>query len=108
MMEKASDGRHISVPKYFRFELNVRLKYRYKNDTEELFANFNILALELLGDDLYKCWRISNRKLSPTTVINIASQMFEIIENLHKRNVIHRDIKPSNFLMGTDKSNMYV
>ncbi len=42
---------------------------------------------------------LSNAKISPKSVRNIAIELCEALEALHKNNVIHRDVKPSNIIL---------
>ena len=74
---------------------------KFKTEFDELAeTNFNILALEALGSNLTY---LSPKNVTPSvsTIINVAHQVFEILEELHTRDIIHRDIKPANFVLGT-------
>ncbi|CAD8087039.1 unnamed protein product [Paramecium sonneborni] len=61
----------------------------------------NVLVIQYLGRDLTHFMK-TFRKFSLKCVLNIAEQMINIIENIHKNKVLHRDIKPENVLVGKD------
>lgn len=60
----------------------------------------DVLAMELLGENLWKAQTRSGRRLSLPAVAHVATQMLGCIEAVHERGFIHRDIKPSNFALG--------
>ena len=39
-------------------------------------------------------------RFSLLTTYMLASQMLELVKNMHHKGLIHRDIKPANFCMG--------
>ena len=100
------------IPELYKSVFDVNLRYEtvvYDGECAlEETDDFNILAIELLGKDLSKYhdqYRyVLKKKLSPSTILNLSNQMFAVIENLHKNNIIHRDIKPCNFVMGREDS----
>ncbi len=61
--------------------------------------NFSILALNLLGVDLYHHMETLG-KFSIKTTILIGIQILEILEQIHNSGIIHRDLKPDNIIMG--------
>ena len=68
--------------------------------------NYDVLVLELLGNDLAALLKI-HKKLSLKTVAMLANQLIPLIEQIHEKNIIHRDIKPENILIGKgDKANL--
>ena len=73
--------------------------------------NFNILIMELLGKSLEDIFEniLKKKKMTLRCVCNLGIQMIEILEFIHKKNVIHRDIKPDNFLMSNgDNKYLYI
>ena len=61
---------------------------------------WSMIVLEKLGRDLESLFREKKYYFSTVKVVNLAMQMINRIEYLHKKKYIHRDIKPGNFLMG--------
>ena len=59
------------------------------------------MVIQLLGGDLASHMK-TTRKFSLKTVVQLADQLLQILENIHNRSVIHRDIKPENIIMGRD------
>lgn len=65
----------------------------------------NILVMELLGSNLDQLLHKGSGKFSLKTVIQLADQMIDRIQFVHKNDYLHRDIKPENFLMGRRHKN---
>ncbi|MCP4132037.1 MAG: AAA family ATPase [bacterium] len=47
---------------------------------------------------------LSSTILSPEEFLTLAVEITEIIENIHKRNIIHKDINPTNIIRNTEKN----
>ena len=61
------------------------------------------LVMQLLGKSLE--YRLKRQgKFSMKTILLLASQLIEIIKNMHGRGVLHRDIKPDNIILGRGKA----
>lgn len=70
------------------------------------YNEFNFLAMELLGPSLLDMFEFCKNKFTLQTVLLIAIQLIQRVQELHSKNYIHRDIKPENYLVGIeDKSN---
>lgn len=67
-------------------------------------GNHNILVLDLLGPSLEEIFTHYRRRLPLKWCLQIADQMLDRIEYLHKRSFLHRDIKPDNFVFGIPSS----
>ncbi|KAK4599039.1 hypothetical protein RGQ29_009214 [Quercus rubra] len=63
-------------------------------------GNYNVLAMDLLGENLEELLKICGNKLSLKSVLMLADQMIDRIEFVHSKSYLHRDIKPDNFIMG--------
>ena len=53
--------------------------------------------MEQLGPSLDKLFNKNGHKFSHFCVLNMAIQLIDCIEAIHKNGIIHRDIKPHNF-----------
>ncbi|CAK85816.1 unnamed protein product (macronuclear) [Paramecium tetraurelia] len=69
----------------------------------------HVLVIQHLGRDLTHYMK-TFRKFSLKCVLNVAEQMINILESLHKNKVLHRDIKPENVLVGKDddENSLYI
>jgi len=70
----------------------------------------NYIAMDLLGNNLERLFKVCEGRFSLKTVLMLASQMIDRIETLHKKNYLHRDIKPENFCVGLNEKsrNLYL
>ncbi|CAD8106789.1 unnamed protein product [Paramecium sonneborni] len=65
---------------------------------------YNILVMQMLGNDLaYHFKQLKHFTLK--TVLLIAIQLIDVLEQLHFQGVIHRDLKPENIILGQGKDN---
>lgn len=71
---------------------------------------YNILVMELLGDNLDAIFNNFNKKLNLSTVLKLGYDIINLIEHVHNSGYIHRDIKPNNFMFGINKNkyNLYI
>jgi serine/threonine protein kinase len=71
-------------------------------------GDYNVLVMDLLGQNLEELVNSCNRKFSVKTVLLIADQAISVLEYLHTKGVLHRDIKPENILLGLGKKSSFV
>ena len=72
-------------------------------------SRHNILVMELMGKSLEDIFEnLVVKKMGVRCVCNIAYQMMEIMEYIHKKHIIHRDIKPDNFVIGRGEKKKYI
>lgn len=60
----------------------------------------NVMVMDLLGESLEALYTRCGRKFSLKTILMLAIQLIDRIEQIHRCHFLHRDIKPDNFLMG--------
>lgn len=59
--------------------------------------DFNCIVIDLLGPSL-KMLRQAVSDISLDIALNVACQLINTMEHIHKRGIIYRDVKPDNFL----------
>lgn len=71
---------------------------------------FNVLVMELLGDNLDSIFNTYNKNFELCTVLKIGYEILNLIEKIHNCGFIHRDIKPNNFMFGVGekKYDLYI
>ena len=78
------------------------IPYVYYHGSE---ADFNILAMDLLGPSLQDLMVFCGNRFTLKTVLMLADQMLARVDSVHKKNFIHRDMKPENLLLDKDPNN---
>ena len=73
-------------------------------------GKYNIMIMELLGDNLEKIYNENNRNFSLKTICEISNQSISLLEYIHNKKIIHRDVKPENLLIGINnkKNTIYL
>ena len=61
---------------------------------------FNVLVMELLGENLETIFDAYNKQFQIGTVLKLGCEIINLIEKVHNCGFIHRDIKPNNFMFG--------
>lgn len=63
-------------------------------------GEYNVLVMDLLGENLQSLLEKCGGTFSVKTVIMLAEQMIKKIEYVHSKGYLHRDVKPDNFMNG--------
>lgn len=79
-------------------------KSHYFGSHEESY----VLVMSLVGPSLEAVFNRCNRKFTLKTVLQLADQILQRLDELHSKKIIHRDIKPDNFAMGLDHESSIV
>ncbi|KYC43102.1 serine/threonine protein kinase [Scytonema hofmannii PCC 7110] len=85
--------RHLGVPQVdtcFCFSLKDRCK------------QLHCLVMEKIPGQNLAHWLEENRKLSEESAIDWLLQLVQLLEKIHKEQILHRDIKPSNIMLRPD------
>ncbi len=92
-----------------RFELEAKIAARIKSDhvVESIASGVDAasgtpwLAMELLeGQDL-AAYVQKKRRVPPSEVLEIFSQLCHALGEAHKQGIVHRDLKPANIFLAT-------
>ena len=59
--------------------------------------------MDLLGPSLKDLFEFCEKKFNINTIMWLATQMIQRIQQMHEHEYLHRDIKPENFLIGSSK-----
>ena len=59
--------------------------------------------MDLLGPSLKDLFEFCEKKFNINTIMWLATQMIQRIQQRHEHEYLHRDIKPENFLIGSSK-----
>ena len=78
----------------------VGIPYVFYYGTE---GDYNVLIMELLGQNLDELASYCGGKFSIKTTLTIAVQALSRIKQIHENYIIHRDIKPDNLAPGLGK-----
>jgi predicted Ser/Thr protein kinase len=89
----------------FLREARTMAKLRHQHaamifDAGNLADGRHFIIMEFVeGENLSQCLAREGR-LSPTRVVQIATQICDVLEEAHNLGIIHRDLKPSNIMLG--------
>jgi serine/threonine protein kinase len=93
------------VAERFLREARTMAKLRHPHaamifDAGSLPDGRNFIIMEFVeGQTLSQALSLEGR-FSPTMVVNIATQICDVLEEAHRLGIIHRDLKPSNIMLG--------
>ena len=83
-----------------------------KLNSYHIESKYEILIMELLGENLNTLHRQCGGRFSVKTLVLLGLQILRRIEALHEKGILHRDLKPENIVMGSkergDESIVYL
>ena len=60
---------------------------------------YNVMIMERLGHDLESVFESNRKSFSSKTIIQLAMQMFNLVEYVHSQKIVHGAIQPDNFCL---------
>lgn len=82
-------------------------KYFPKMIDDGVYGDYYYCVMDLRGPSLSKVRKeIDGKKMSYETVLAVALEMLNAIEELHSKGYVHCDIKPSNFLLNLNSDTL--
>jgi len=72
-----------------------------------IHQNYNVMVMDLLGPSLEDLFVQCDRHFSLKTVLQLADQILERINDMHYNHLVHRDVKPANFVMGLGNQTVF-
>ncbi len=102
--EKESDKKSSKIIDEYKIYKKLELK-GLKKGIPKIYSiyetpKFNVLVMELLGENLDTIFSSFNKKFNLGTVLKLGYELINLIEKVHNCGFIHRDIKPNNFMFG--------
>jgi len=96
----------------FKYEYDIVNKL---NQIEGIIKNHEIIkyknSLAIIMEDIEGIsldYLIKNKKINIDLFLNIAIKLVDILDKIHKNNIIHKDIKPANIIINENKNNVYI
>lgn len=77
--------------------------YAYYSYYNMSYGHYNIMAMELVGENLESLFDKCKRRFSVKTVCQIAVQLIDCVKAMHDALYLHRDLKPENFMFKDGK-----
>lgn len=96
------------LEKEYKVYLDLNISYMPKLYSYIQTNDYNILVMELLGENLEELFNKYEKKFPMSTIVKLGLDMIHIIQKMHEAEFIHRDIKPNNFSISITNKHLYI